>query len=260
MKNRLTELFEKKKKDVLAVYYTAGYPSLHDTEIIGKTLIEAGTDIIEIGIPFSDPIADGPVIQASNKEALDKGMQVSLLLEQVKALRSQVSAPIVLMGYLNPVYQYGIHKFLNDAKAAGVDGLILPDLPAKEFEDNFKATCESLDLSVIFLLTPTTSAERRHKVDQLSTGFIYAVSASSTTGNSKSFDENQLHYFETLKTQKWRSPVLIGFGISNHETFSQACQYSAGAIVGSAFIKALEQSKDIKQTIQTFVKALRGNL
>ncbi|MCE2733405.1 MAG: tryptophan synthase subunit alpha, partial [Flammeovirgaceae bacterium] len=139
MKNRLTELFEKKKKDVLAVYYTAGYPSLHDTEIIGKTLIEAGTDIIEIGIPFSDPIADGPIIQASNKVALDNGMQVSLLLEQVKVLRSQVSAPIVLMGYLNPVYQYGIHKFLNDAKAAGVDGLILPDLPAKEFEDNFKA-------------------------------------------------------------------------------------------------------------------------
>lgn len=256
--NRLHNLFKNKKSNLLSVFYTAGFPKLDDTASIGKHLAEAGADLIEIGIPFSDPIADGPVIQQSNKRALENGMNVKLLLEQVKQLRHEISIPILLMGYLNPVVQFGMERFCEQAAAAGVDGLILPDLPLPEFERDYRKIFEENKLSVVFLVSPTTSAERIEKIDRLSNGFIYAVSASSTTGARKDFSEAQIAYFEKLKTMKLSNPLLIGFGISNQATFRAACQYAAGAIVGSAFIKILEGSTDLRKDIVEFVNELKG--
>lgn len=255
---RLDKLFSKKKKEILSVFYTAGFPSLDDTVAIAKHLEQAGADIIEIGIPFSDPVADGPTIQASNKVALDNGMSVQLLLEQVKEIRKEVSIPIVLMGYLNPVLQYGIEKFCKDAAANGVDGLILPDLPLDEFETEYKDLTKSVSLDVIFLVSPTTSAERIRTIDDLSTGFVYAVSSSSTTGAKKGFSSDQEVYFEKLKAMNLKNPFLIGFGISDLQTFSKACEFASGAIVGSAFINLLKKSDNFGNDISEFVKNLKG--
>ena len=257
MKNRLTELFAGKKTNILNVYYTAGFPALNDTAAIAEALQNAGTDIIEIGIPFSDPVADGPTIQASNKSALDNGMNLHLLLEQVKELRKKVTLPIILMGYINPVMQYGVEKFANDVAAIGVDGLILPDLPLQEFEEQYKEIFESVNLCNTFLISPTTSEERIRKIDAATDGFIYAVSASSTTGAKNDFTSDQVAYFKRLKGMKLRNPFLIGFGISNKATFEQASKYSSGAIVGSAFINLLKESKDLASDIQTFVHSIK---
>lgn len=257
MTNRITELFKKKKNGVLSVFYTAGYPALPDTASIAIELEKAGADIIEIGIPFSDPIADGPTIQASNKIALEQGMTVAVLLQQVKELRQQVTLPIVLMGYLNPVMQFGTEVFFKEAAQAGVDGIILPDLPLEEFERDYKALTYSLNLSVTFLLAPTTSEARIRRIDSLSSGFIYAVSSSSTTGAKDSFSDEQVAYFKKLSTLKLNNPFLIGFGISNNKTYQQACEYGAGAIVGSSFITCLSQSKEGKN-ISAFVNSIRN--
>lgn len=256
--SRLKALFEKKEEGLLSVFYTAGYPALSNTVEIAKYLEKAGADIIEIGIPFSDPVADGPTIQASNKVALDNGMSVKLLLEQVKEIRKEVSIPIVLMGYLNPVLQYGIEKFCNDAVANGVDGLILPDLPLDEFKSEYKDLTSSLGLDVIFLISPTTSEDRIKTIDQLSTGFVYAVSSSSTTGAKTGFTSDQESYFQKLKAIKLQNPFLIGFGISDRATFSKACESGAGAIVGSAFINLLKESDNFENDIHSFVKNLKG--
>ena len=256
MKNRITSLFDSKNKNVLSVFFTAGFPSLNDTVSIACGLEAAGVDMIEIGIPFSDPIADGPTIQESNKIALDQGMNVSLLLKQVTALRPLIKMPIVLMGYLNPVMQYGIEKFCKDAAHAGVDGLILPDLPLEEYLTYYKDLTESLNLSVSFLISPTTSEKRIRQIDSLSTGFIYAVSSSSTTGARTQFSAEQCTYFKRLHEMKLKHPCLIGFGISNKKTYSQACEYAAGAIVGSSFITTLKASKDLKSDIPEFVRSL----
>lgn len=256
--SRLKTLFEKKEQGLLSVFYTAGYPALNDTVAIAKHLEKAGADIIEIGIPFSDPVADGPTIQASNKVALDNGMSVKLLLEQVKEIRKEVNMPIVLMGYLNPVLQYGIEKFCKDAVANGVDGLILPDLPLDEFKSEYKDLTSSLGLDVIFLISPTTSEDRIKTIDQLSTGFVYAVSSSSTTGAKTGFTSDQESYFQKLKAIKLQNPFLIGFGISDHATFSKACESGAGAIVGSAFINLLKESDNFENDIHSFVKNLKG--
>jgi tryptophan synthase alpha chain len=231
---------------------------LNDTVAIAKHLEQAGADIIEIGIPFSDPVADGPTIQASNKVALDNGMSVQLLLEQVKEIRREVSIPIVLMGYLNPVLRYGIEKFCKDAASNGVDGLILPDLPLDEFEAEYKNLTKSVSLDVIFLVSPTTSEERIRAIDDLSTGFVYAVSSSSTTGAKKGFSSDQEVYFEKLKAMNLKNPFLIGFGISDHQTFSKACEFASGAIVGSAFISLLKESDNFAKDIHEFVKNLKG--
>jgi tryptophan synthase alpha chain len=205
MKNRITELLSNTKKPVLSVFYTAGFPNLNDTEAIAIALEAAGADLIEIGIPFSDPVADGPTIQASNKKALENGMTVELLLKQVTSIRSKIKLPIVLMGYLNPVMQYGVERFFKDASAAGVDGLILPDLPLDEFPQ-YEALTASLNLSVSFLISPTTSEARIRKIDALSSGFIYAVSASSTTGAKDEFSSEQMAYFQKLKSLKLSNP------------------------------------------------------
>ncbi len=256
MKNRITQLFNQKKKNILSVFFTAGFPSLQDTAAIAIELEASGVDMIEIGIPFSDPIADGPTIQESNKIALDQGMNVLLLLKQVTELRSQIKIPIVLMGYLNPVMQYGIEKFCRDAVRAGVDGLILPDLPLEEYVTHYKDLTESLNLSVSFLISPTTSEKRIRQIDSLSTGFIYAVSSSSTTGARTEFSDEQCAYFKRLQEMHLTHPCLIGFGISNRKTYSQACEFSSGAIVGSSFITTLKASKDLKSDIPEFVRSL----
>ncbi len=256
--SRLKSLFEKKKRELLSVFYTAGYPSLNDTVSIARHLEKAGADIIEIGIPFSDPVADGPTIQASNKAALDNGMNLKLLLEQVKEIRKEVKIPIVLMGYLNPVLQYGIENFFKDAAATGVDGLILPDLPLDEFKNEYKDLTSSLGLDVIFLISPTTSEERIRRIDKLSSGFVYAVSSSSTTGVKTGFSSDQESYFKKLKSMKLQNPFLIGFGISDHSTFSQACESASGAIVGSAFINLLKDSNNFEADTEGFVKKMRN--
>jgi tryptophan synthase alpha chain len=257
MKNRITELFAKKKKNILNIYYTAGFPSTNDTIVIAQALEKAGADIIEIGIPFSDPVADGPTIQASNKSALDQGMTLKLLLEQLRELRKTVSLPIILMGYVNPVMQYGVEKFARDIAAIGIDGVILPDLPLLEFEERYKEIFDSVNLCNTFLISPTTSEERIRRIDATTEGFIYAVSASSITGAKGDFSEKQISYFLKLQNLKLKNPFLIGFGISNRETFAKASEYSAGAIVGSAFIDLLKESKDIPGDIEKFVKSLK---
>ncbi len=258
MKNRIKDLFENKKNNILSVFYTAGFPALDSTVVIAETLEKSGADIIEIGIPYSDPIADGPTIQESNKVALDNGIKLSLILDQVKAIRKTVRIPIILMGYVNPVMQYGIERFAKDAAGAGVDGVILPDLPVNAYIDEYKQLFDSVNISNTFLISPTTSEERIRKIDDVTDGFIYAVSASSVTGAKNDFASEQIDYFRKLQGMKLKNPYLIGFGISNHETFSKASAFGSGAIVGSAFINVLKNSKDIAGDVAAFVTSLRN--
>jgi tryptophan synthase alpha chain len=257
--NRIDKLFKERKKDIISIFFTAGFPALNSTLTIAKALERAGADMIEIGIPFSDPIADGPTIQESNKIALGNGMSVKLLLEQVKEIRKEVSLPIILMGYLNPVLQYGIEKFCKEAAANGVDGLIFPDMPLDEYTSSYQQLIESVNLYNSFLISPTTSEDRIRKIDELSKGFIYAVSSSSTTGVKNSFSGEQEAYFKKLKSFGLRNPFLIGFGISSHETFSKACEYGSGAIIGSAFINLIKASSDLESDITGFVRSIRNN-
>ena len=258
--NRIHKLFREKKERILSVYFTAGFPHRDDTVQIAVALEEAGADIIEIGIPFSDPVADGPTIQASNKIALDNGMNVKLLLEQVREIRKTAKVPLILMGYLNPVLQYGIERFVKDAHSAGVDGLILPDMPADVYQHEYKTLFDKYGMANTFLISPTTSEERIQRIDSLTSGFIYAVSASSTTGARSEFSAEQTRYFAQLKEMNLKNPFLIGFGISNHETFNIASSYSSGAIVGSAFINTIKDSTNLKADIETFVKNIKGDV
>ncbi len=251
--NRIEDLFSRKKSNILSVFYTAGFPKLNDTIAIAKELEMAGVDLIEIGIPFSDPIADGPVIQESNNVALANGMSVSLLLRQVEEIRHSVRLPIILMGYLNPIIQFGVEKFCAEASAAGVDGVILPDMPMIEYERTYGQLFSRYQLLNTFLISPTTSEERIRKIDAATKGFIYAVSSSSTTGAKGDFTSEQEAYFKRLQQLNLTNPFLIGFGVSNHITFTTACRYANGAIVGSAFISHLrqQQEKDIKSFIES---------
>ena len=258
--NRIKKLFSKKQENILSVFFTAGFPELNSTRQIAKALEDAGVDMIEIGIPFSDPIADGPTIQQSNKTALDNGMSVKLLLEQVKEIRKEISIPIILMGYLNPVLQYGFEKFCREASAHGVDGLILPDMPMDEYLAEYKAVMTSSNLLNTFLISPTTSTERIRKIDNETNGFIYAVSSSSTTGAKNGFTLDQETYFKNLQGMRLKNPFLIGFGISSHETYSKACQYSSGTIIGSAFINQVKNSVDLPTDIRKFIQSIRSNV
>ena len=255
--NRINSLFQNRKSNILNVYFTAGFPKQEDTILIAQHLQKAGADIIEIGIPFSDPIADGPTIQESNKIALDNGMNLHLLLEQVQQIRKSVSLPIILMGYFNPVLQFGFEKFVKEAERVGVDGLILPDLPVDEYLVMYKKMVEENGLTNTFLISPTTSEERIRKIDAVTNGFIYAVSSSSTTGAQKGFSTEQESYFKRLQDMKLENPFLIGFGVSNHETFATASKYSSGAIVGSAFINLIKDSTGLESDITRFIKGLR---
>lgn len=255
MNNRLTRLFAEKKEAVLNMYCTAGYPQLHSTTEVLQALQDAGADIVELGIPYSDPLADGPVIQESNMISLDNGMNIPLLFTQLKNVRTHIHIPIVLMGYLNPVLQFGIEKFCKNASDVGIDGVILPDLPMYEFETMYQQYFKKYGLHFIFLVTPETGMERIRKIDALSSGFIYAVSSSSTTGNNKAIDEQQ-DYFKKLKDMNLNNPVLVGFGIKDKKTFGEACRHTNGAIIGSAFINALKNSKDIRLSAKEFINAI----
>jgi tryptophan synthase alpha chain len=237
------------------VYCTAGYPQLDSTATIIQSLQNNGADIIELGMPYSDPLADGPVIQESGNIALQNGMSIAVLFEQLKALKGQINIPIILMGYMNPVLQYGFEKFCADASAVGVDGLILPDLPEYEFEMEFGAIIKKYGLDFVFLVTPETSTERIQQLDNLSTGFLYAVSSSATTGKDKDFNSVE-KYLEQLQSMQLKNPVLVGFGIKDRSTFESACKYANGAIIGTAFIKALEGSTNIDATVKQFISAV----
>jgi len=258
MNNRLIDLFKVKKEKVLNIYVTAGFPKLNDTVTIIKELEAAGADIIELGMPYSDPLADGPTIQASGEKALANGMSINTLFEQLKDIRKEVSIPIILMGYFNPVMQYGIEAFCKKAAEVGIDGLILPDLPFMEYETMYKKSFEENDLSNIFLVTPQTSGERLKKIDTLSSGFIYIVSSNSTTGNETKELDDTTTYFEKIKNAGLKNPTLIGFNIKDNTSFENASKYTNGAIIGSAFIKKIENSTNLKSDIGEFVKGIRG--
>jgi len=259
MENRVIDLFKKKKEKVLNIYFTAGYPKLNDTAKIAELLEKAGTDLLEIGMPYSDPIADGPTIQASSEVALDNGMSIKVLFEQLKDIREKVSIPICLMGYINPVMQYGIEKFCKEASEIGIDALILPDLPIREYNELYKETFEKYNLSNVFLVTPQTSEERLKAIDNSSEGFVYVVSSSSTTGNAQSQGlDAKAEYFQKIKNSGLKNPTLIGFNIKDNETFSYACNYANGAIIGSAFIRLLKESTDLEQDITAYIKSVKG--
>ena len=247
MENRITSLFNRKDKNILSIYFTAGYPNLNDTVTIISELEKNGADLIEIGIPFSDPVADGLVIQQSSEIALKNGMTIHLLFEQLKEIRKSVSIPLILMGYLNPVMQYGIENFCKKCRETGIDGTIIPDLPLEIYEAEYKGFFEENSLSNIFLITPQTPDERIRKIDACSHGFIYMVSSSSTTGAKESGDKEQITYFERIRKMELKSKRLIGFGISDKASFQRTSNFANGAIIGSAFITALsgESSIDI---------------
>ena len=230
--NRINKVFEK-KKNLLSIYFTAGFPEINDTLKIIKELDKSKVDMIEIGLPFSDPLADGPTIQKSSEKALSNGMTTNLLFDQLKDLRKISDVPVVIMGYFNPILQYGIEKFCSNCKDVGIDGLIIPDLPADIFKKNYKNIFEKYKLNMMFLITPQTSDERINLIDQLSKGFIYMVSSYSVTGAKDSFNKYQIEYFKRIKKLNLSNPLLIGFGISNKNTFQSACQNSNGAIIGS---------------------------
>lgn len=254
---RIEELFAKGRRDILNMYCTAGYPELESTRCVMLALQSAGADMIELGIPYSDPLADGPVIQHSSTIALANGMNLQVLFNQLQGFRSEIHVPVVLMGYLNPVMQYGFEKFCADAAAAGVDGIILPDMPLYEFERKYGVVVKQYDLDFIFLVTPETPKERVELLDRNSSGFLYAVSSSSTTGSDKNMPDVTT-YLERLKSYQLKNPVLVGFGIKDRETFQRACQYSDGAIIGSAYIAALEAAPDIEKTTTAFIHSIKG--
>jgi tryptophan synthase alpha chain len=244
---RLKELFKKKQQGILNVYCTAGYPQLNSTVDVMKCLQGNGADLIELGMPYSDPLADGPVIQASSSKALQNGMTISKLFEQLKNFRKDIHVPVILMGYLNPLLQYGFENFCAKAAEVGIDGLIIPDIPMYEYENEYKDAIKKHDLDFIFLVTPETSAERIKKLDELSSGFLYAVSSSSITGSDKDFSAVE-NYLKGLKGMKLKNPILVGFGIKDKDTFQTACKYANGAIIGSAYIKAIENSNTEEAT------------
>lgn len=258
IQNRLTELFEKKSGNLLNIYFTAGFPALEDTTIILKALQDAGADMIEIGMPFSDPLADGPTIQQSSEAALENGMSIKKLFAQLKDLRSEITLPIILMGYLNPVMQYGIENFCKSCAEVSIDGIILPDLPFDEFNEFYAPYFEAHQLSNIFLVTPETSPRRLAQIDDSASGFIYAVSTNSTTGASSKDISSAATYFQKLKDADLKNPLMIGFNIHDKQTFDFACQYAKGAIIGSAFIKAIKDSKNLTYDINNFVKNIKG--
>jgi tryptophan synthase alpha chain len=254
MENRITSLFKRKDKKIRSIYFTAGYPQLNDTQSIIIELAKNGVDLIEIGIPFSDPVADGPVIQHSSEIALKNGMTINLLFEQLKEIRKSVSIPLILMGYLNPVMQYGIENFCKKCRETGIDGTIIPDLPPEIFEEEYRKIFEENFLSNIFLITPQTSGERIRKIDAASTGFIYMVSSSATTGAKGAFNDEQVSYFGRISKMQLNSKRLIGFGISDKASFEKASGFANGAIIGSAFIKAIEGEGAIENKVKNFIQ------
>lgn len=254
----LRELIEQRKGAVLSLFFTAGYPGKDDTGRILTAVEAAGGDLVEIGMPFSDPLADGPTIQASSEVALENGMTVKLLFEQLRDARKSVSLPIVLMGYLNPVLQFGVEAFGRACQEVGVGSLILPDLPLELYEAEYKPIWDQYDLGINFLVTPQTSEDRIRKAASLSKDFLYLVSDHSLTGGKAKFSPGQVAYFERIQALKLDVPQIIGFGISDAGTFQNACEYAHGAIIGSAFIRALSSDSDPVSATSTFIQSIRS--
>jgi len=253
-RNRIGETLQK-EGPLLSIYFTAGYPDLEDTMPVLRGLQASGVDMIEIGLPFSDPLADGPTIQESSTAALKNGMNTALLFEQLKEVRQEIHLPLILMGYFNPVLQYGVEAFCQKCAEVGIDGLILPDLPLEIYEREYREIMDRYGLRMSFLITPQTSEERIRKIDAASDSFIYMVSSASTTGAREGFGPEQTAYFERIGAMGLRNPQIVGFGISNAATFRQATQNAKGAIIGSAFIKYL--SEHGPEGIPDFIKKIR---
>ena len=255
--NRITTLFNTKKEGILSVYFTAGYPQLNDTVTILKELQTKGIDLVEIGIPFSDPMADGPVIQEAATQALRNGMSLSLLFEQLKSIRNEIHIPLIFMGYLNPIMQYGFKRFCQDCVKTGIDGIIIPDLPFADYMADYKEIAEQYNLKMIMLITPETSEERIRLIDQHTSGFIYMVSSAATTGAQQAFDEQKQAYFRYINNMGLKNPRLVGFGISNKATFDAATSNSSGAIIGSKFIQLLKSEPDIASAVDKLLHVLK---
>jgi len=251
--NRINKKLQEDKK-LLSIYFSAGYPNLNDTVSIIENLEKNGVDMVEIGLPFSDPLADGPTIQASSTLALKNGITTEVLFNQLKNIRETVNIPLIIMGYFNPMLQYGVEAFCKKCQEIGIDGLIIPDLPVDVYNEQYKATFEKYGLVNVLLITPQTSEERINFIDSISNGFIYMVSSASVTGSSSGFGEEQTNYFKRIENMKLKKPQIIGFGISDNETFTQATKYAKGAIIGSAFIKHLTQNGIEK--IDLFIKSI----
>ena len=257
--NRLTELFQKKSNNLLNIYFTAGYPKLNDTVTVLKALQNAGVDMVEIGMPYSDPVADGPIIQQSSLDSINGGMTIKTLLSQLKDIRKEITIPILVMGYFNTVMQYGVEKFIQEISTIGIDGVILPDLPLAEYTEHYQTLFEAHNISNVSLITPNTSDERLHVIDNITQGFIYMVSANSTTGNdAKKIEDNHDAYFKRIKNIGLKSPRMIGFNIKDKKTFTDACAYANGAIIGSAFVRMLSASTDIETDILQFVQRIKN--
>lgn len=251
--NRIHQKLQENKK-LLSIYFSAGYPSLNDTVSIIQNLEKSGVDMIEIGLPFSDPLADGPTIQASSTQALKNGMTTEILFDQLKDIRKTVSIPLIIMGYFNPILQYGVEAFCEKCQKIGIDGLIIPDLPVDVYNEHYKSTFEKYGLINVFLITPQTSVERINFIDSISNGFIYMVSSASVTGSNSGFGDEQTTYFKRIADMNLKNPQIVGFGISNNDTFTQATQFAKGAIIGSAFIKYL--SKNDVSKISDFTNSI----
>lgn len=254
--NRLQHLFNERKTPLLSVYFTAGYPALDSTLDIAEALEKAGADFLEIGFPYSDPLADGPVIQHSSQKALENGMNLNVLFGQLSQLRKRVGIPVLLMGYVNPVLQFGVEKFCRQSAEAGIDGIIVPDLPMHEYEELYKDCFLHNNLSNVFLVTPQTSEERIRRIDELSNGFIYLLSSSSTTGKNLAVSAETDEYLERIRNMHLKNPTMVGFGISGRESYAKAAEYTRGAIVGSAFVKLLGEENYLEK-IGGFVEGFR---
>jgi tryptophan synthase alpha chain len=256
--NRITQLFETRRTGILSVYFTAGYPEPDNTQAVLEALQRGGVDLAEIGIPFSDPMADGPVIQHASTQALRNGMSLRRLFEQLKEIRRTVRMPLLLMGYLNPVMQYGFEAFCQSCAAVGIDGMIIPDLPFADYMADYRATAVRYDLKVIMLITPETSDERIHLIDEHTDGFIYLVSSAATTGAQQVFDDARQAYFRRIAQMHLRNPRLIGFGISNRATFGAAVANASGAIVGSKFVQLLSETASPDEAVATLLKTINN--
>lgn len=255
--NRINQLFDTQKSKILSIYFCAGHPTLDSTRSVIKVLEKNGIDMIEIGIPFSDPMADGPVIQEAATCALRNGMSLKRLFDQLEGIRREVTIPLILMGYLNPIMQFGFENFCRRCRECGIDGVIIPDLPFKDFMNDFKATAEAYGIKMIMLITPETSEERIRLIDDHTDGFIYMVSSAAITGAQKDFNEQKLAYFRRIEAMQLHTPRMIGFGISNRQTFESACAHASGTIIGSRFVSLLDEERDPERAIQRLLAALK---
>ncbi|KAA6331693.1 Tryptophan synthase alpha chain [termite gut metagenome] len=255
--NRINQLFETNPKNLLSVYFCAGHPKLEGTAETIRTLERNGINMIEIGIPFSDPMADGIVIQNASTKALRNGMSLNLLFEQLQDIRRDTYIPLLLMGYLNPIMQFGFERFCRKCSECGIDGMIIPDLPFKDYREHYQSIAERYDLYMIMLITPETNEERIREIDRHTNGFIYMVSSAATTGAQQNFDEQKQAYFKRIEDMRLKNPRMVGFGISNRATFEAACRYASGAIVGSKFVSLLEEEEDAEKAVKKLIEGVR---